>query len=60
MLNGPKHCLNLHGIFFVIFSITVKRNQLQKICLVVSETLTLFVNILTADDKYYLSVKARV
>ena len=34
--------------------------SLKNFVLVVSETLTLFVNILTPDDKYTLSVKAIV
>ena len=30
MLKDPKDCLNLHGIIFVRFSITLNENQLKK------------------------------
>ena len=33
MLNGPKHCWNLHGSIFLRFLITLKKNQLEKIFL---------------------------
>ena len=57
MLSGPKHCLNLHGCIFVIFFDEFE----EKISVsVVSESLRLFANILTTDDKYSLSVKASV
>ena len=39
---------------------TLREIHLQKLFLEVSEILRLFVNILTADDKYSLSVKASV
>ena len=38
----------------------LKENQFEKFCLVVSEILGIFVNILTTDDKYSLWVKASV
>ena len=50
MLKGPERNFNQHGIIFVIFLDF----------LVVSEILTLFVNILTPDDKYSPSVKASI
>ena len=37
------------------FLIILKENQLEKLFSALSETLKLFVNILTPDDKYYLS-----
>ena len=59
-LNGPKDCLNLHGSISVRFFDHSERKPVQKFVLVVAEILKLFVNILTADDKYSLSVKASV
>ena len=59
MLNGPKHCLNVHGSIFVIFFWSFRKKISSKnSVLVVSEILRLLVNILTHDDKYSLSVKA--
>ena len=59
MLKGPKDCLNLHGSIFVRYFDNSEKNQLE-IVLAVSEILRLFANILTPDDKYFLSVKASV
>ena len=55
MLKGPRDCLNLHGSIFVIFL-----DDSERSVLVVSEILRLFVNILTPDEKYSLSLKAIV
>ena len=33
MLIGPKHCLNLHGSCFIIFLMTLKKIELEKLCL---------------------------
>ena len=61
MLKVPKYCLNLHGsIFCHIFWSFRKKISSKKSNLVVSKILRLFGNILTADDKYSLSVKASV
>ena len=61
MLKGPKDCPNLHDSFFVIFFWTVWKKISSKISvLVLSEILTLFVNILTPGEKYCLSGKAKV
>ena len=61
MLKGPNDCLNLHGSIFVIFFLSLwKKINSKNSVLAVSEILRLFVNILTPDDKYCLSVKASV
>ena len=61
MLKGPKHCLNLDGSIFLIFcDHPEKKISSKNSFLVVSEILRLFVNILTPDEKYSLSVKASV
>ena len=64
MLNGPKHCLNLHDSYFVIFfdhsEKKSKKSNSKDSVLVVSEILKLFVNILSPDDKYSLPLKASV
>ena len=58
-LKGPKGCFNLYGSTFVIFFHQFGGKSTRKF-LVVSEILKLFLNILTPDDKYSLSVKERV
>ena len=61
ILQGPKHCLNLHGsIFCYIFWSLWKEISPKSSFLEVSKILTLSVNILTSDEKYSLSVKASV
>ena len=61
MLKGPKHCLNLHGSSFVIFfKHSKKTSVLKNSVIVLSDILVLFVNILTPNDKYSLSVKVSV
>ena len=61
MLKGPKHCLNLHGSSFVIFfKHSKKTSALKNSVIVLSDILVLFVNILTPNDKYSLSVKVSV
>ena len=60
-LKGPKHCLNLQGSIFVRFFDDAEWKSAQKtFFLVVSEILGLFLNILTSDEEYSLSVKASV
>ena len=46
--------------FCHIFLLLWKKSSFKNSVLVVSEILRLFVNILTADEKYFLSVKASV
>ena len=60
MLKGPKDCLNMHHSILVIFFITFKENNSKNFAILVSETLRLFVNIMTPDDNYSLSVKANL
>ena len=61
MLKGQKKCLNTQASIFLIFLVhSEKKNQLKNPFLIVFEILRLFVNILTADDKYSLPVKASV
>ena len=61
MLNGPKHCLNLHGrIFVILFDHSETKSAQKNAVLVVSEILRLFLNILNPYEKYCLSVKASV
>ena len=56
-LKGPKNCSNLNGSSFVIFFDQCERTSKNSV-LIVSEILWLFVNVLTTDDNYSLSVKA--
>ena len=59
MLNGPKDWLNFCGTIFVRFCDNSERKSTPKICVSVgSEILRQFVNILTPDYKYSLSVKS--
>ena len=59
MLKCIKDCLNLHGSIFVIcLLVLLKKTSSKKSFLVVSDTLRVFVNILTPDDRYSLSVTA--
>ena len=61
MLKGPKDYLNMHNSLFATFFILLgKKSSSKKSVSVVSEILRLFVNILTRDEKYSLSVKASV
>ena len=60
MLKAPEHCLNMHSKIFVIFFDDFERNQFEKFLLLVFEILSLFVNILTPNEKYSLSVKPSV
>ena len=55
MLKFTKDCLNLHRSFFLKF---FDHSESKSKILVVSETLKIFVNILSPDDKYSVSVKA--
>ena len=54
MLKGPKDCLNMQESIFLIFLITLK---VHHFVLILSDILRLFINILTADDKYSFAVK---
>ena len=49
VVNGPKHCFNLNDSTFTIFIDHVEDN--------LTVILTVFVNTLTADDKYSLLSK---
>ena len=61
IFKGLNQCLNLHGSICVIFFDYSERKSAHKNSfLEVSEILRLFVSILTADNKYILSVKAIV
>ena len=61
MLKGPKDYLNLDGTFLVKFFHLSERKLTRKgSVLVVFEILTPFLNILTPEDNYFLSVKASV
>ena len=61
MLKGSKDFLNQHGIIFLIFFLTLwMKISSKNSVLLVSDILRLFVNILTPDDKYSVSVKATV
>ena len=61
MLKGSEDSCNLRGsIFYHIFLSLWKKISPNNSVLVVCEILRLFVNILTPDDKYFLSVKASV
>ena len=55
MINGPKHGSNLNRSTFIIFidpcgGISVEKKSLSMIC----KILELFVNPMTADEKYSL------
>ena len=53
VLKGSKHCWNQHGITITPFSRQFEVNWVQKNLLSVwYQILRLFVNALTADDKY--------
>ena len=62
MLKHPKDCLNKSAghLFCNLFWSHLNEISSENSVLVVSEILRLFVNILTPDDKYSLSVKASV
>ena len=60
IIKGPKHKLNLHGSIFVIFFWSPWGEiSLKSSVLVVSEMLRLFVNVLTPDEKYSLSLSVK-
>ena len=52
MLPGSKHCWNQQGTTYPLFSWIRGKLSWKKSALVRSEILRLFVNTLTADDKY--------
>ena len=54
MRNWPKHCWNLNHSTFTIFIDTCKENQVWKNLWEIWKILGLFVNTLTANDKYSL------
>ena len=59
MLKGLKDCLNMHAsIFFDNCWLLWKKIGSKSSNLVVSENLSLFVNILRSDEKHSLSIKA--
>ena len=61
ILKGRKHCWCIHGSTFVInFWSLWKSFCLRNSVSVASQILRLFVNLLTPDDKYSLSVKVSV
>ena len=62
ILKRPKDCLNKSAghLFCNVFWSLLNEISSENSVLVVSEILRLFVNILTPDDKYSLSVKASV
>ena len=61
MVKAPKHGLNHHGIFFCHNSLSLWRKMsLKNSVFVLTGILRHFVNILTADEKCSLSVKASV
>ena len=52
VLTGSKHCWNEHGITITLFSRQFEVNSVEKCHLQSDKILRLFVNALTADDKY--------
>ena len=62
ILKRPKDCLNKSAghLFCNVFWSLLNEISSENSVLVVSEILRLFVNILTPDEKYSLSVKASV
>ena len=54
MVNGPKHCSNLNDSTFSIFIDHWEGNDLLKVSISDTKNLRLFVNTLTADQKYSL------
>ena len=62
ILKRPKDCLNKSAghLFCNVFWSLLNEISSENSVLVVSEILRLFVNILTPDDKYSLSVKSSV
>ena len=52
VLTGSKHCWNQHGTTITLFSHQFEVNRVAKSHLQSNEILRLFVNSLTADDKY--------
>ena len=52
LLAGSKHCWNQYGTTIILFSREFEVNWVGKNTLVRFEILRLFVNTLTADDKY--------
>ena len=54
IVNGPKHCSNLNDSTFSIFINHWEGNDLLKVSISDTKNLRLFVNTLTADQKYSL------
>ena len=54
MVNGPKHCFNVNGSSFTIFIEHCESMIWKNSLLVTCKVLRLFVNTLSADDKYSL------
>ena len=52
MFTSPQHCLNLHDNTFIKLRHPQRDIQLQNVSHIRFELWGLFVNILTADDKY--------
>ena len=59
-LRAQKHCSNLHNSTFSYFLMSLEGLKLEKSLLVVSEILSFFVNVLTNDEKYCLSVETSI
>ena len=60
-VKGSESCLTLHGsIFMIFFDHSEVKISWKSSVLVVSEIRRLFVNLLTPDEKYYLSEKTGV
>ena len=53
MFTSPQHCLNLHDNTFIKLCHPQRDVQLQNVSHIIFELWWLFVNILTADDKYF-------
>ena len=55
MVNGPKHCSNLHeGAFIIFVDQGEPKLSWKRSLLVIFKILGLFVNIMTAYEKYSL------
>ena len=52
MVNVPKYCPNLHHMTFILFYITVKSFELEKVSLIGCQILGLVVNTLGVAEKY--------
>ena len=60
VLPGTKHCWNEHAIPIILFSREFKSNWVWKVWFSLTEILRLFVNTLTADEKYSRSIKQKL